>query len=92
MTIITFFLKYELQSNKGVRNCAEYIDKYGNLTIETHNYIYKMSKHNGRMYKNSKKDDNNYYQLIYCSLDKGKIPKKTKKVVLNPITGVNIMV
>jgi hypothetical protein len=68
-TIIIFILKYEMKNTDGYRNCSEYIDPYGNMTIETHKYIYKMSRTNGRLFRKIK-GTYNPYKIIFSKCDK----------------------
>ena len=82
-TILVFLMKYEFKDKDGYRNCSEYMDPYGNLTIETHKYIYKMSRINGRLFRKLKDDSKNKtYKLIYSDND-----DTSKKFELNKITG-----
>ena len=89
-TIVVFLLKYEIKDQHSYRNCSEYMDPYGNLTIETHKYIYKMSRENGRLFRRLKESNNsnsNSYRMIHSKNDNIKTDKLLKGVVFNPITG-----
>ena len=82
-TVLVFLMKYELGNKDGYRNCSEYMDPYGNLTIETHKYIYKMSRVNGRLFRKPKGDKKSKtYKLIHSNRD-----DTSKNIELNPITG-----
>lgn len=86
-TILVFLMKYELGNKEGYRNCSEYMDPYGNLTIETHKYIYKMSRINGRLFRKPKGNDKNKsYKLIYSNGDDA-----SKNIELNQITGKSLV-
>ena len=86
-TVIVFILKYETQNKDGYRNCSEYMDPYGNLTIETHKYIYKMSRVNGRLFRKLKDGNKTTaYKLIYSNND-----DTSKSVELNQITGKTVI-
>lgn len=87
-TIAVFLMRYQMKDKKDdtVRNCSEYIDPYGNYTIETHKYIYKMSRVNGRIFKKRKNIDEDY-MMIYSSTDRKEFPKSVKGVRYDFITG-----
>lgn len=84
-TIIVFLLKYETKNRESFRNCSEYLDPYGNLTIETHKYIYKMSRITGRLFRKQKGSSNKKYNIIKSKYD------KNEKIELNDITGMSII-
>jgi hypothetical protein len=75
-----------LKDNEVVRNCSEYVDPYGNITIETHKYIYKISRINGRVFRKQKSNKNRYF-MITSDIDKKNFPKNRLSVSFNPITG-----
>ena len=81
-TILVFLMKYEFRNKDGYMNCSEYMDPYGNLTIETHKYIYKMSRNNGRLFRKLKGSEYKKYKLIHSNND-----DKSREIELNPITG-----
>jgi len=84
-TIIVFLLKYENKNKEGFRNCSEYMDPYGNLTIETHKYIYKMSRITGRLFRKQKGASAKTYKLVKSKND------DNKKIELNDITGMSVV-
>lgn len=84
-TILVFLLKYQTKGKEGFRNCSEYMDPYGNLTIETHKYIYKMSRMSGRLFRRPKGSSSKAYKLVKSKKDSNQI------IELNDITGMSVV-